>query len=381
MKKYLIFTSVLAFAILNTNSVTAQIKRIWLTHKTNEPSHIVVNWESSEPGNSEVYFGAGSTYEHHQKIDEKVTLHHVEIPLQKKDVVYHYKVQTNQETSADHTFKAYPTDELKVVIVGNWGYSENPDLSNIIADDPHLLITCGDNVPNLHELCGEGAKECVQPYLKLVDSAPEIFSSIPFMPILGNHDKQIRDRGIRYPKEKVYDVDATAYRKFVELPGDEWKWVFSIPDFDVSFVALDLNHLSDLGTTYQSSHDYRINAEQFQWYQKVMNDLKGYVITLLNEKNSLMRTIEHGAWNRSMQKGTAVMAGFGYYSERAEADNFPYFNTSLKLGDLYPDPLSKFFRGTSGYILLTFAKNKPMVVELKSLDGKVIDRSEWQKKK
>lgn len=364
-------------AIMNVKAVNAQIARIWLTHKTNKPSHIVINWESSTPGNSEVSFGTSVNYEYRINKSENVTIHHIEVPLEQKNITYHYMVKTGGNKSKDYTFKGYPTDELRVAIVANWGGSKT-DLSHLISDNPHLLLTCGDNVPNLYSVCGEGEKDCVEPYLKLIDSAPEVFHSIPFMPILGNHDKQIRDRGTQLPKEAVYDTTASAFRKFMELPDDEWKWSFKIPDFDISFIALDLNHTSDLGTTYQSCHDYRINSDQFEWYSGMMNDhLNRFVLTLSNENNNRMRNAEHGEWGSLFEKGTAVISGFGYYSERAVVNNFPYFNTSLKAGDKYPDSFSKILSAIDGYILLTFRKNSPMIVELKSLDGEIIDRSFW----
>jgi hypothetical protein len=77
------------------------------------------------------------------------------------------------------------------------------------------------------------------------------------MPVLGNHVKVIRPRGDKPPDEPVYDISATAFRKFFDLPNDEWRWYFDVPDFDVRFVALDLNHISDLGTTWQSCHSYK----------------------------------------------------------------------------------------------------------------------------
>lgn len=68
-----------------------------------------------------------------------------------------------------------------------------------------------------------------------------------------------------------------------------------------------------------------------------------------------------------------VFSGYGYYSERAEVDGFPYFNTSLKAGDLYPDKFSKVLNPVGGYILLTFTKNQPVKVDTKSLDGTLLD--------
>ena len=66
----------------------------------------------------------------------------------------------------------------------------------------------------------------------------------------------------------MYDVDATAFRTFFPLPGDGWKWHFDLPDFRVRFVALDLNHISDRGTTWQTCHDFGPDSEQFRWYRR-----------------------------------------------------------------------------------------------------------------
>jgi hypothetical protein len=47
-----------------TQSLTASdITRIWLTHKTNDPSKIVVSWMTDEPGDSVVRFGLTGEYE------------------------------------------------------------------------------------------------------------------------------------------------------------------------------------------------------------------------------------------------------------------------------------------------------------------------------
>jgi hypothetical protein len=43
-------------------SASAQVERIWLTHKTSDPNKIVVNWETAEPGNSVVRFGLSQNY-------------------------------------------------------------------------------------------------------------------------------------------------------------------------------------------------------------------------------------------------------------------------------------------------------------------------------
>ena len=201
------------------------------------------------------------------------------------------------------------------------------------------------------------------------------------MPILGNHDKEIRDRGTKYPEITPYDIDATAFCDFFELPDEEWKWSFGIPDFNVTFMALDLQHLTDFGTTWQTCHDFHRGSEQFEWYKKIMNsDPQSFAITLHNAKNDRIRAKEDGEWSNLFQKGTAAITGYGYFSERAEVNGFPYFNTSLKSGDIYPDKFSKVLEDIHGYILLTFEKDKPMKLEIKSLDGEVIDSTVWSKR-
>lgn len=86
-----------------------------------------------------------------------------------------------------------------------------------------------------------------------------------------------------------------------------------------------------------------------------------------------MRNQENGEWKKLFQKGTAVITGYGYYSERAEVDGFPYFNTSLKAGDKYPDKFSKFLHAVNGYMLMLITK-AAVTIEMKTLDGKIIEK-------
>jgi hypothetical protein len=186
-------------------------------------------------------------------------------------------------------------------------------------------------------------------------------------------------RAPKPPAEAVYDVDAQAFRKFFELPGDEWKWHFDLPAFNLRLVALDLNHISDQGTTWQTCHPLTKESVQFQWYEKLMTEAKpGFVVTLYNEKSSTMRSQEGMAWHNLFRRGTIAVTGFGYFAERAEVDGFPYYNTSLGgKGAKYADPKSQFFASEDSYLLLTVNDGR-MVVELKGLDGKVLDRKEYE---
>lgn len=86
------------------------------------------------------------------------------------------------------------------------------------------------------------------------------------------------------------------------------------------------------------------------------NNSMRYKITLVNERNQPMRSQENNEWQNLFQQGTVVISEFGYYSERAEVDGFPYFNTSLKSVDKYPDKFSKVLYDVNGYILLSLTK-------------------------
>lgn len=368
-------TVVLLFLLLGS-SAFAQVERVWLTHRTHDPSKLVVSWTTTQPGDSVVHFGTTTDYGHQVRVEGDRTLHHVEIPLSESDTTYHYAVSSGEQRSEDAAFKAYPTDVLRVAIVADW--QGRPDLSAIQKDDPHLLLTAGDNISNLWQTCGTGKKDCIQPYAGLIDAYPKLFRSAPFMPVLGNHDREIRPRGNRPPAEAVYDVDATAFRRFFELPDDEWKWHFEVPNFGVRFVALDLNHISDFGTTWQTCHAFDEDSEQFRWYEERMQKPSDFVVTLYNERNASIRNQAKGRWHDLFRRGTCCVTGFGYFAERAEVDHFPYYNTSLNgRGDQYPDPQSKFLAGEDTYILLTLQRRGPMTVDIKSLKHQLLDRQQY----
>jgi hypothetical protein len=356
----------------------AQIERVWLTHKNMDPSSVIVNWETSQPGNSVIHYGPAPSVAHIRAIDESVTLHHVEIPLKPKAPAYYYRVQTGSDRSAIASFKAYMRKELRVAVIAD--LQGKPELPGLLKDNVHIVVTAGDNVPNLWE-GGDGRKDCTKPYSRLIDAYPELFRTTIFMPALGNHDKEVRPRGSAPPREPVYDVNATAFRAFFELPDDEWKWHFDVPAFDVRFIALDLNHISDMGTTWQACHPFAAGSEQFEWYDRLMQSTdRRFVVTLYNEQNASIRAREGGRWHQVFRRSTICISGFGYFAERAVFEGHPYFNTSVSgRGDRYPDPCSKFLASEDNYILLTFHRElREVIVDLKALDGTVLDRTRYR---
>lgn len=374
-------SSVLLFIFLSlfTFSVQAaenqKITKIWLTYGSNSTDHITVNWISKEPGDSIVQYGLSDQYGKSVRIDEKVLLHHVEIPLDQRNTLWHYSVSSGKERSDDATFTSLSTDELRVAVFGDWHCAG--DISAIIQDKVHFVVSAGDNIPSLRRFGGEGNRETTKGYEFLIGNYPDFFRSIPFMPVLGNHDREIRDRGKRYPPLPSYDPEAYAFRKFFRLPDPGWRWALDIPEFPVRFIALDLNHVSDFGTTWQTCHPFDIHSDQYRWYLDQIKDSDNrFTITIHNENTGTVRYLSKGIWGTAMKKSTICITGFGYFAERAEFEGGTYYNISLHgKGDRYPDQHSRFFQSRDAYLLLTFKRSeKIMSAEIKDLDGICIDR-------
>lgn len=356
-------------------SQAASIERIWLTHACNDTTRITINWETATPSPSKVEFGTTPELGQEAASEALVTLHHLEIALDASAPVHHYRVRSGEDVSSVHSFKSYSGGELRVVVFADRGYARDRDLNALLQDDPHLVLTCGDNVASLHEKGIEGTKA----FSALIDSAPDLFRRTPFMPVLGNHDREITPRGPKPPPHPVYDVEATAYREFFPLPDEGWKWRFDIPAFGLRLLALDASHVKDQGTTWQTNHPVNRDSPQHQWYaREVAKTDVPFVITLNNEQNALMRGYDKGAWPPLFRKSSAVITGYGYFGERADVDGFPYFNTCLKGdGDLYKDPKSAFVTRDDNYLFLTLTKDAPtMKVQFKNLRSKVLDTRE-----
>ena len=371
----------LLLLLLVATAAHAQVESVWLTHQSTDPSRIVVNWETAKPTNSVVNYGLTAKHDRVVTAEGTTTLHHVEITIPEKDVTWHYSVGSGADASPDATFKGYPTKELRVAVIGDWMAGPGKDLSALRKDDVHLLLTAGDNVPSLH---GKG-REGVKAFSAFIGQAPEILRSTPLMPVLGNHDKETKPRGARPPDEPTYDPGATAYREFFALPGDEWKWHFDIADFDVRFIALDIQHIGDFGNNWRTCHAFDETSEQFRWFNERMDETKaGFVFPIINERQSSLSGLTKGAWHRQFTRGSALISGFGYFGERAELDGgLPYFNTCIKGdGDVYKDAKNQFLTREDNYLLLTFRKDQDsMTVQFKNLRGEILDTREIGKRK
>ncbi len=380
LKTILLLNIVLNFQLIHSSF--GQVKHVWLTHKSSTPNKIVINWQTVRPGNSVVFYGIDDSNKRKKKIDGSTTIHHVEIELAQKDVVYHYSVMTGDQKSADATFKAYPKNILRVAVIAD--LAGRTDLSKIVDENVHLLLSCGDHVAwKLSDFCeelpaGETVIECDKAFGDLIDSYPEIFQSIPFMPAIGNHDRQIRDRK-NSEKLPAYDTSALAFRHFFELPDKEWVWSFDIPDFRVRFITVDSGHMGDsTDTILKACHSVNPLAEQGVWFDDVMTKSgeKDFVITLQNGQNSFLTRMKK--WEDMLNKGTITISGSGYYAERFKSDTHIFYNTSVAgPGNVPPlvDNDIHLVKSIRSYMILTFNRvERTMIVELKELEsGHIID--------
>lgn len=365
----ILFVSTFVLCAVASSLRAEPIQRIWLSHSSGNTQELTINWESEAPTDAVVEYGDSEGLGQRVTGEDKARRQHVVVPFAPGTGRLYYRVGSGDSASAIYSVQRYPEDEFRVAIIGDWGSGRKLLEEGLPRDAPHILMTVGDNVPNLWNEGKEGTKA----FSALIDSHADLFRSIPFMPILGNHDREITARGPKPPEHAVYDIEAMAFREFFALPDDEWKWEIAFPEFNIRFIALDLNHLSDLGTTWQTCHPWKADSEQFQWYKTAIREAReGYVVTLMNESYRALKAAGPTLWMDEYTKGSALVTGFGYFAERAEpAPGFPYYNTSVNgHGTLYLDKTSQFHASVDSYLLLTLkAKGKTMRAELKALDG------------
>ncbi|ASV74927.1 hypothetical protein THTE_2325 [Thermogutta terrifontis] len=368
-----ILASALGMLMANVPGVKGwcEVTAVWMGHTRPLPEELTLSWITDNPESSRVAYQDGAVWREIQD-SQPTTWHRLQIPLSDSTRPCSIRILSGSATT-EVFFPGYPADGLRIAVVANW--QSRPDLSAILADKPHLLLTAGDHVDNLHSVCGEGRTECVEPFLRLIRQYPELFRRVPILPVLGNHDREIRPRMGKPPENPVYDIEARAFRRVFALPDAGWYWHFTLPQSGLCLVGLDLNHISDRGTTWQSCHDFGPDSEQFQWYKKIVTEnTMPFLITLHNEQNAAMRNQYGGIWERLFQKNTAVISGFGHFGECALKDGVAYFNTSLQgKGDRYPDPASEFVASEHNYLLITVNRNpSSMQIRLKSLLGETL---------
>lgn len=363
-------------------SIFAKVERIWLTHQSADNNQIVVSWETTQPGDSTVEFGTSPDLGQSVKVAGSHTLHHVEIPIPQRDVVYHYRVKSGGQVSEIHTFKGYPSKLLRIAIVANIRADAKLNFAAIKKDDPHLLLSSGDTAMQ-YQFATEADKEATKSHSTAIDTQADLFKSTPFMVSLGNLDRKIRPNGLSL-EEPGYDITATGYRKFFALPGKEWTWAWDIPDFDLRFISVDMSHTGDFGKPNQACNAFDKNSEQFKWFEETMKSTKaGYVITVFGETSSTVRRHAEGGWKRLIEKGTLAISGECYHAERTEVDGMTYYNSSVRgNGTFGHDPQAAFSDKTASYQLLTLDREAgTLKSELKALDdGRVLDSKTFTKR-
>jgi hypothetical protein len=358
--------------------VRAETQRIWLTCASSDLTRVTVNWETSAPLDATLDWGTSEALGKTSPTLKGQTRHAVELEPPAFGPWF-YRVRSGTNASSVIRVPGIDPQAFRAAVIADTGYSSDNWARAVLRLRPALLLAAGDLVPTLARSESESAAPHeLDAFRRFIDRAPEVFRSTPFVAALGNHDRQLRPRGSSPPAEPVYDPDARAFREFFAFPGDEWHWTLDVPGFDVRFVAVDLNHTSDTGNTWQTCHDFGAGSVQLEWYQRILRESPhAYVITLYNEQHSAVRNLAGGAWWPDIRRGSAAVTGFGYFAERAEPDGFPCFNTSVSgKGARYPDAASKFLRSEDNLLLLTFPRTGPARAELQSLAGKVLDSRE-----
>lgn len=383
---------VLAIVLAGVAGAAWGIDCIWLTHRTDTQERTVINWHTAGEGAGVVRWGESEACERVAKEEGggEEGIHFAEIPTPGYGKRYWYRIECGGRKSRTWSFETAPADEVRVAVVGNLGFCPRKEWETVRADKPHMIMTAGDNVGQVHGR-RKGDLRNVGPFLRLMRSSPETFATLPFMPVLGNHDKEVGPRSFGrkpYRSKDVYDVDATAFLSVYRLPEKGWRWSFRFPQCGVAFLAVDAQHLSDLGTTLQSCHDMGAGDEQYGWYTNRVAELEGnFRVTVFNASVRGFTRCAGGIWGKAV-KGTELgVTGFGYYGEQVVlGDGMTFFNTSMANpnGATYPYSRkeggeTKFLEACPNYLLLTFAGGRGEVrAELKDArDGRVMATSRF----
>jgi hypothetical protein len=360
----------------------AKVERIWMTHQSPDNSKIVISWETTTPGDSVVEFGTSPQLGGSAKVDGSRTLHHVEIPIPQKDVMYHYRVRSGDQVSEIATFKGYPSKLLRIAVVANIRADAKLNFAAIRKDDPHLLISAGDTAMQ-YQFATQADREATKSHSTAINTQASLFRSTPLMVSLGNLDRKIRPNGLSM-EEPGYDIEATGYRKFFALPGKEWIWAWDVPEFDLRLISVDMSHTGDFGKPNQSCHAFDQDSEQFKWFEDTMNATKaGFVITMFGETGGTVRRHAQGGWKRVIEKGTLAISGECYHAERTVVDGMTYYNSSVRgNGTFGHDPQAAFSDKAASYQLITLDRDAgTMTVALKALDdGRVLDQQAFKKR-
>lgn len=375
--------ALLAFTLaLLSTAAFAKVERLWMTHQSPDNTKIVISWETTNPGDSVVEFGTSPQLGETAKVDGSRTLHHVEIPIPQKDVVYHYRVKSGVQVSNINTFKSYPSKLLRIAVVANIRADAKLNFAAIKKDDPHLLISAGDTAMQ-YQFATEADKEATKSHSAAIDTQADLFKRTPLMVSLGNLDRKIRPNGLSM-EELGYDIEATGYRKFFALPGKEWIWAWDIPDFDLRLISVDMSHTGDFGKPNQACNAFDKDSEQFKWFEETMNATKaGFVITVYGETSGTVRRHAEGGWKRVIEKGSIAISGECYHAESTEVDGMTYYNSSVRgNGTFGHDPQASFSDKAASYQLLTLDREAgTLKSELKALDnGRVLDSKTFTKR-
>ncbi|MHA1116420.1 MAG: fibronectin type III domain-containing protein, partial [Candidatus Heimdallarchaeaceae archaeon] len=174
-------------SLSSANSIPDTFARnIHLSWKSNTSTTIVVSWRTNDIGPSIVEYGKTTEYGNTVNGTEGI-YHHVELTDLEPDTIYHYRIYNGIEDykwTKDFTFKTGNNGKYARFVA--WGDSRSlrDDRRKVIETvyymQPDFSVFTGDLV--------DSGKEKNQWYNWFADFYP-LISISPFMPILGNHEK------------------------------------------------------------------------------------------------------------------------------------------------------------------------------------------------
>lgn len=180
---------------------------------------VTIMWETVVAGNSIVYYGETPEYGNQITDQNEVTLHEITIDGLDPETIYHYKVQTGDQSTIDLTFMTAikNNSSFRFTVFGDT--QDHPEISSSLVEqmislNPFFVLHCGDIVGDglVYE---EWQEQFANPNRQLAHY-------IPYFMAIGNHER-----------------NSDWFYQFVSYPNTENNFSFTYGN--AYFLVLDTN--------------------------------------------------------------------------------------------------------------------------------------------
>ena len=207
---------------------------------------IKVMWYTSTPSIGTVEYGPTDSYGSPEMETEAHNIHEVLITGLQPDTIYHYRINSDDLSSDDNTFKTAPPSDNSFTFIAyadtqglrsgcDFHVGHEEAVNSMLSHNPRSMIICAG------DLCYDGSEDEWQPQFFI--PGRNILKDNVLYTVLGNHDAP----------------NIAKYENYFEPPdigGSGTELYYSFNYGNTHFVMLDTNR------------DYTIGSDQYNWFSE-----------------------------------------------------------------------------------------------------------------